>query len=204
MTSRERDPNFFVGFPLKGTHWEGSSGRRTAGPLPPLRPAVGRHQSEPSMSTPLKRPYVPPRVGHSMLRSLWYLFAFTGVLAVAFMIPHKPTPPEPVMDGNWKLEAQEAAGGLPPGQVYLMIQGEHYALEFEGSDPDLASSGFERGHLEMEDGTMVLTPEQGVYLDKDGNWTRQLPRTRRLRVTMDEERLILTDQAGNTLSGQSH
>ncbi|MCZ6649994.1 MAG: hypothetical protein O7F11_06705 [Acidobacteria bacterium] len=156
------------------------------------------------MSTPTKRPYVAPRVGQSMLRSLWYLFAFTGVLAVAFMIPHTPSPLEPVMDGNWKLEAETAVGGLPPGHLNLMIQGERYALEFEGSDPDLASAGFERGHHEMDDGIMVLTPQQGVYLNEDGHWTRQLPQTRRLRVTMDEDRLILADEAGNTLSGQPH
>ena len=116
MTSRDRDPNFFDGFPLKGTHREGSSGRRTAGPLPSSFPVAGRGRSEPSVSTPTKRPYVAPRVGQSMLRSLWYLFAFIGVLAVAFMIPHKPAPLTQAADGTWKLEAPSATGGLPPGQ----------------------------------------------------------------------------------------
>lgn len=204
MTSEDRDPNFFDGFPLKGTHREGSSGRRTAGPLPPYFPAVGRARSEQSMSTPTKRPYIAPRVGQSMLRSLWYLFAFIGVLAVAFMIPHNPSPPDPAMDGNWQLEARTAAGGLPPGHVNLMIQGERYALEFEGSDPGLASAGFERGQVKMDGGIMVLTPEQGAYLDQDGQWTRQLPQARRLRATMNEERIILTDDHGNTLSGNPH
>lgn len=156
------------------------------------------------MSTPTKRPYVVPRVGQSMLRSLWYLFAFTGVLIVAFMIPHDPAPVEQILDGNWKLEAQSATGGLPPGHLNLMIQGEHYALEFEGTSPDLLKTGFERGHVEMTDGIMVLTPQQGVYLSSDGLWSRQLPQTRRLRLTMNEEMMILTDDTGNTLSGQLH
>jgi len=145
-----------------------------------------------------------PRVGQSMLRSLWYMFAFTGVLIVAFMIPHDPAPAELVLDGNWKLEADTATGGLPPGHLDLIIQADHYALEFEGTDPDLLTTGFERGHVTMEDGVMVLTPQQGAYLGSDGVWSRQLPQTRRLRLTMNAERIILTDETGNTLSGQPH
>jgi hypothetical protein len=203
LTSHDRDPNFLDGFPLMGARREGSSGRRTVGPLPPFSTGSRHGKSEPHLTAPQKRPYVRPRIGYSMLRSLWYLFAFAGVLAVAFMIPRDPAP-LPSLDGNWKLEAQAAVAGLPPGHVTMLFQANQYALEFEGTDPEGINTGFERGEFGRDENTLVLHPKKGAYLLADGTWSRQLPPSRRLQVTMDQGRMVLTDDDGSTLVGQNH
>ena len=136
-----------------------------------------------------------------MLRSLWYLFAFAGILAVAFMIPRNPAP-LPTLDGNWHLEAKAPVAGLPPGHISLIFQDGQYALEFEGTDPEGMSSGFERGEYQREESVLVLHPRKGAYLLADGTWSRQLPPSRRLQVTMDQERIVLRDDTGSTLVGQ--
>jgi hypothetical protein len=155
------------------------------------------------LTAPQKRPYVRPRIGYSMLRSLWYLFAFAGILAVAFMIPRNPAP-VPALNGSWDLEAQAAVAGLPPGHLNLILQDGHYALEFEGTDPEGIISGFERGEFQREESMLVLHPRKGAYLLADGSWSRQLPPSRRLHVTMDQERIVLKDDTGSTLVGQPH
>jgi hypothetical protein len=201
LTSHDRDPNFLDGFPLMGAQREGSSGRRTVGPLPPLFPTHRQGKSEAHLTAQEKRPYVRPRIGHSMMRSLWYLFAFAGVLAVAFMIPRNPEP-LPSLDGNWYLETQSVVAGLPAGHVNVLFQGIHYSLEFEGTDPQGINTGFERGEVQQDKNMLVLIPTKGAYLLADGTWSRQLPPSRRVQVTMDETRMVLTDDNGNKLVGQ--
>ena len=202
MTSHDRDPNFFDGFPLMGARREGASGRRTVGHLPPLSTGSRQGKSETHLTAQQKRPYIRPRIGYSMLRSLWYLFAFAGVLAVAFMIPRDPAP-LPSLDGNWKLESTAAVAGLPPGHVTVLLQANQYALEFEGTDPQDIKAGFERGEFSRDEGTLVLHPKKGAYLLANGTWSRQLPPSRHLQVTMDQGRMNLTDKDGITLSGHN-
>ncbi len=152
------------------------------------------------MTSAPKRPYVKPRVGHSTLRSLWYLFAFLGVLAVAFMIPRNPAPP-PDLSGNWTLESQADVGLLPAGHVEMLIQDDRYALQFEGTADGLRS-GFESGSVEVEASALILVPRKGAYLQADGAWSRQLPPSRRFNLgVMEDGRIVLTDSDGDTLIG---
>jgi hypothetical protein len=143
-------------------------------------------------------------VGYSFLRSLWYLFAFTGVLAVAFMIPRTPAP-MPEVRGSWSLESQAPVAGLPAGYVDILLDDDHYALHYEGVDPLTSAAGFESGITESDGEVLLLKPLWGAYMQPDGTWIRQLPPSRRLRTTMmDGESLILTDADGNSLKGRQN
>ncbi|MFQ5668886.1 MAG: hypothetical protein ACE5HD_00015 [Acidobacteriota bacterium] len=153
------------------------------------------------MSILQKRPYVRPRIGHSMLRSLWYLFAIGGVLFVAFLLP-PGRGPLPSLDGTWVLEVSGHPAGLPPGTVNLLIQGRRYALH----DLQPGGSGparlVEIGRLERTGDRLLLQPQISLHRDREEHWTASQPAVRSLSVRFDRKRLVLVDpQGGGTLKG---
>ena len=96
-----------------------------------------------------KRPYVRPRIGRSTLRSLWYLAAVAGVLAMALLLPRSPLPLEG-LDGTWSVELRGRPTGLPDGPARLVIHDAHYTLVYPGAGQPL-----EFGEI-FEEGRRVL------------------------------------------------
>ena len=152
------------------------------------------------MSTPQKRPYVRPRVGHSVLRSLWYLFAFAGILVVAFLLPRNPQPLVAV-DGSWDLQSERTVSDIPAGTMQFLATGGRYAFSFQASQPE-GATGFEMGELREEDGELLMEPTERTSRDVAGNWHRTVPPPRTLAVRVDDDRLVLSDSGGATLDGR--
>lgn len=100
-------------------------------------------------SSSSKRPYVRPRIGRSTLRSLWYLAAVAGVLAMALLLPRSPLPLEG-LDGTWSIELRGTPTGLPDGPARLLIQQGHYTLVYAAAGQPL-----EYGEI-LEEGQRVL------------------------------------------------
>ncbi|MFQ5767878.1 MAG: hypothetical protein ACE5ID_07845 [Acidobacteriota bacterium] len=153
------------------------------------------------MSTaPAKRPYV----GHSMLRTLWYLFALAGVLLVAFLIPGEPAKVN--LQGDWRLQSTGEVAGLPAGRVHLMVTGQRYALEFEAREPGAdPAAGMEMGEIPAFNGTLTLKPVLGVYLNAAGVWQSKVPSARTFTIHRDGESMILTDMStGAALAGRPY
>jgi hypothetical protein len=146
-----------------------------------------------------KRPYVRPRIGHSVLRSLWYLFAFVGIIVVAFLLPRNP-PPMLAVDGSWDLRAERAVGDIPAGQVRFLATGGRYAFSFEASAQD-GAAGMEMGELREDDGRLIMQPLERTQRDANGRWIQTVPPPRSLSVLVQNEKLTLTGPGGATLSG---
>jgi len=103
-------------------------------------------------SSSTKRPYVRPRIGRSTLRSLWYLAAVAGVLAMALLLPRSPLPLEG-LDGTWSIELRGTPTGLPDGSAQLLIQQGHYTLVYAGSGQPI-----EFGEILEESQRVLLRP----------------------------------------------
>jgi hypothetical protein len=136
-----------------------------------------------------------------MLRSVWYLFAFAGVLAVALLLP--ATPDTAVsMEGGWRMQASRPVADLPPGRYELLVTGSRYALHYDVEGPDGGAEGIELGQLLEEDGSVLLQPDEAAYRQADGIWSSDPRPARRLQVTLKDGRLALADAEGDELSGR--
>ena len=151
------------------------------------------------MTPAAKRPYVSPRIGHSILRPFWYVAAVAGVLAVALILPRTPST-LPALDGSWVFRSTSGVADLPAGSVRLLVSGDHYALIYEAA-AGTGGSGFEMGDLLAADGGVVMLPRRGSYGGAAGGWSVQLPDPRHLGVRREGDRLLLTDGDGRALEG---
>ena len=196
MTPHPGDPTLRKGFPLSGAHRERSSGRRTAGSLPfSLAATSGADVSVPHRRE--KRPYVRPRIGNSIFRSLWYVFAFGGLLVIAFLLPRSQVS-ERSVEGDWQLEAEVSTGGLPVGAMTLLTHGGHYTLRFETED---GGTGIELGRLVQRDGQIEMIPVNALTVDGSGAGHSDRPQSRTFSIRFENDRMILTDASGATLIG---
>lgn len=139
-----------------------------------------------------KRPYVRPRIGSSVFRSLWYLFAFVGLLIVAFLLPRSPPPPRSAT-GDWRFEVSTPVAGLPAGTMSLLAHGGHYTLDFETPD---GTVGVEIGHLDEDHGRIEMTPVRLITVDAAGVGRREQPPPRSFSVHFEDDAMVLTDPSG--------
>jgi hypothetical protein len=146
-----------------------------------------------------KRPYVRPRVGNSMVRSLGYVLALLLILVIALLLPRSPDRPER-LEGSWQFRPQTASGPLPPGDLLLIVTDDHYALHTESGSGEGPRVGMEMGDIVLREGTAWLAPRQGIYQLAEGIWSRALPAGRDLSLHREGARLMLRDGAGNVIA----
>ena len=147
-----------------------------------------------------KRPYVRPRIGSSVFRSLWYLFAFVGLVIVAFLLPRSPLPQRSAI-GDWRFEVSTPVAGLPAGTMSLLAHGGHYTLDFETPD---GTRGVEIGRLEEGDGRLEMTPVRLLTVDAAGVGRRDRPLSRSFSVRFEDDTMVLTDPSGVEIRCAAH
>ncbi|MFQ5719195.1 MAG: hypothetical protein ACE5IK_06570 [Acidobacteriota bacterium] len=144
-----------------------------------------------------KRPYVRPRIGNSLLRSVWYLCAFAGLLLVAFILPRAPLPPGS-LEGDWRLEPATPRSGRVPPVMTLLVHGGHYTLSYS---TDSGDSHLEIGSVKEEAGRVNLVALRALTVNAAGAGSRSLPPARSFAVEFGDQGVRLTGADGRILQG---
>ena len=153
------------------------------------------------MSTPgrqPKRPYVRPRIGSSIYRSMGYAGAFLVLLIIAFLVPRSSAPP-PSVEGDWRFVLPAAVGNLPAGPSVLLLHGDHYTIR---TDTTAGAVRVEFGAAVERDAWLVLEPTETLTVDGRGGGTHTRPGPHTFRLRYRDGELVLESDAGVRVTGE--